>query len=262
LPLCGSSVSCQALTDEAAAATAKMRAVQMTRAGGSLELVEREVPEPARGEVRVRIEACGVFSDGRRVPLDRERRARFRFLTRAHARARRITPKHEWVADALLKRLGEDGQCDPSHATLAADTGVSDRTVRRATAQMQALGLLRWETRLVRAGWRAEQTSRFCRKVGFLLRLPNTNPLNITRLLVSTSAINRTLRQNPPLCLAQGRDPTKPSLKCCQVHGGPLVARAIIVDTNKSRHKILELPHGCQRIVLTVSRRREVNKAS
>jgi hypothetical protein len=30
----------------------------------------------------------------------------------------------------------------------------------------------------------------FCRKVGFLLRLPNTNPLNITRLLVSTSAIN------------------------------------------------------------------------
>jgi len=39
---------------------AKMRAVQVARAGGSLEIVEREVPEPARGEVRVRIEACGV----------------------------------------------------------------------------------------------------------------------------------------------------------------------------------------------------------
>jgi D-arabinose 1-dehydrogenase-like Zn-dependent alcohol dehydrogenase len=39
---------------------AKMRAVQVTRAGGPLELVERDVPEPARGEVRVRIEACGV----------------------------------------------------------------------------------------------------------------------------------------------------------------------------------------------------------
>jgi D-arabinose 1-dehydrogenase-like Zn-dependent alcohol dehydrogenase len=38
----------------------KMRAVQVTRAGGPLELVERDVPEPARGEVRVRIEACGV----------------------------------------------------------------------------------------------------------------------------------------------------------------------------------------------------------
>jgi D-arabinose 1-dehydrogenase-like Zn-dependent alcohol dehydrogenase len=38
---------------------AKMRAVQAARAG-SLELVERDVPEPARGEVRVRVEACGV----------------------------------------------------------------------------------------------------------------------------------------------------------------------------------------------------------
>jgi D-arabinose 1-dehydrogenase-like Zn-dependent alcohol dehydrogenase len=37
-----------------------MRAVQVAHAGGALELVERDVPEPARGEVRVRIEACGV----------------------------------------------------------------------------------------------------------------------------------------------------------------------------------------------------------
>ncbi len=46
-------------TDEEAV-VAKMQAVQVGRAGGSLELVEREVPEPARGEVRLRIEACGV----------------------------------------------------------------------------------------------------------------------------------------------------------------------------------------------------------
>jgi D-arabinose 1-dehydrogenase-like Zn-dependent alcohol dehydrogenase len=39
---------------------AKMRAVQVSRAGAPLELVERDIPEPARGEVRVRIEACGV----------------------------------------------------------------------------------------------------------------------------------------------------------------------------------------------------------
>jgi len=31
---------------------AKMRAVQVARAGGPLELVEREMSEPARGEVR------------------------------------------------------------------------------------------------------------------------------------------------------------------------------------------------------------------
>ena len=39
---------------------AKMRAVQVARAGGSLEFVERDVPEPARGEVRVSVEARGV----------------------------------------------------------------------------------------------------------------------------------------------------------------------------------------------------------
>jgi hypothetical protein len=100
-----------------------------------------------------------LFGDGRRVPLDRERRARFRFLLNAHRRARRLTPTAELVGTALLKRLGADGQCDPAHATLAADVGCSARTVGRATAAMRELGLLRWDQRLIRSGWRTEQTS-------------------------------------------------------------------------------------------------------
>ena len=36
------------------------RAMQVTGPGGRLELVEREVPSPGRGEVVVRVEACGV----------------------------------------------------------------------------------------------------------------------------------------------------------------------------------------------------------
>jgi D-arabinose 1-dehydrogenase-like Zn-dependent alcohol dehydrogenase len=40
-------------------AVAKMQAMQVTRAG-ALEHVERDMPEPSRGEVRVRVEACGV----------------------------------------------------------------------------------------------------------------------------------------------------------------------------------------------------------
>jgi D-arabinose 1-dehydrogenase-like Zn-dependent alcohol dehydrogenase len=39
---------------------AKMRVVQVTRANGPLELVEREIPEPAQGSVRIKIEACGI----------------------------------------------------------------------------------------------------------------------------------------------------------------------------------------------------------
>jgi D-arabinose 1-dehydrogenase-like Zn-dependent alcohol dehydrogenase len=37
-----------------------MRAVQVTSSKGPLELVEREVPEPGPGQVRIRIEACGI----------------------------------------------------------------------------------------------------------------------------------------------------------------------------------------------------------
>ena len=38
----------------------KMRVVQVTEPNGSLELVERDIPEPAAGQVRVRVQACGV----------------------------------------------------------------------------------------------------------------------------------------------------------------------------------------------------------
>src|SRR6185436_11888553 len=37
-----------------------MRAVQVSRAGGPLELIERPVPEPGRGEVRIKVKACGI----------------------------------------------------------------------------------------------------------------------------------------------------------------------------------------------------------
>ena len=37
-----------------------MRVMQISEAGGPLELHEREIPEPAPGEVRVQVQACGV----------------------------------------------------------------------------------------------------------------------------------------------------------------------------------------------------------
>lgn len=38
----------------------KMKAAQISRAGGDWELVERDVPEPGAGQVRVKVEACGI----------------------------------------------------------------------------------------------------------------------------------------------------------------------------------------------------------
>lgn len=37
-----------------------MRAVQVSRPGGPLELVERPIPEPTPGSVRIKVQACGV----------------------------------------------------------------------------------------------------------------------------------------------------------------------------------------------------------
>jgi propanol-preferring alcohol dehydrogenase len=37
-----------------------MRAVQVSKANGPFEIVEREIPEPGSGQVRIKVEACGV----------------------------------------------------------------------------------------------------------------------------------------------------------------------------------------------------------
>ena len=43
---------------------AKMKVAVVTKAGGDLEIQEREIPKPGFGEVRIKVQACGVcFSD-------------------------------------------------------------------------------------------------------------------------------------------------------------------------------------------------------
>ena len=39
---------------------AKMRAVEVVKAGGPLAIVEREIPEPESGLVRIKVQACGI----------------------------------------------------------------------------------------------------------------------------------------------------------------------------------------------------------
>jgi DNA-binding GntR family transcriptional regulator len=98
--------------------------------------------------------------------MDRERRAVWKARVEIHRRAGRLTDAGSYVALALLKRLGQDGRCDPSHATLAADSGKSVDTVKRALKAMQALGMIDWAKRVCRAGSRVWQTSN-----SYLLRL-------------------------------------------------------------------------------------------
>jgi D-arabinose 1-dehydrogenase-like Zn-dependent alcohol dehydrogenase len=37
-----------------------MKAAQISKPGGDWELVERDIPEPGRGQVRIKVEACGI----------------------------------------------------------------------------------------------------------------------------------------------------------------------------------------------------------
>src|SRR5579863_421905 len=39
---------------------APMKAVQVSKAGGDFEIVEREIPNPLAGQVRIKVQACGV----------------------------------------------------------------------------------------------------------------------------------------------------------------------------------------------------------
>lgn len=39
---------------------AQMKAVQVAKAGGAFELVERTIPEPSAGQIRIKVEACGI----------------------------------------------------------------------------------------------------------------------------------------------------------------------------------------------------------
>ncbi len=107
------------------------------------------------------------FGEGPRRPLSADERRRWTARAELERRAGHLTALHVLVGRALLRRLGEDGQCDPSHATLAADASTSLRTVSRSLKVLRELGLLDWERRLVRCAWpaggpgasRAEQTS-------------------------------------------------------------------------------------------------------
>src|SRR5262249_38205556 len=41
-------------------AMAKMKAAQLPKAGADFQIVERDIPEPGPGQVRIRVQACGV----------------------------------------------------------------------------------------------------------------------------------------------------------------------------------------------------------
>jgi D-arabinose 1-dehydrogenase-like Zn-dependent alcohol dehydrogenase len=54
------SKSIEAGTKKGETAMAKMKVAQVPKAGADLEIVEREILQPGPGQVRIRVQACGV----------------------------------------------------------------------------------------------------------------------------------------------------------------------------------------------------------
>jgi len=48
------------LTVSAKPAVATMRVAQISKPGSAFEIVERGIPEPDAGQVRIRVQACGI----------------------------------------------------------------------------------------------------------------------------------------------------------------------------------------------------------
>ncbi len=122
-----------------------------------------------------------LFGDGPRRSFGADERRAWLARAEGERRAGRLTALHVDVGQALLRRLGEDGRCDPAHATVAADAGCGERTVRRALAGLREAGMLAWEQRVVRRPWPAggagatgaEQTSN-----AYVFLLP-TGPITV-----------------------------------------------------------------------------------
>ena len=63
--------------------TTKTKVAEIRKAGGNFELVERDIPQPGSGHVRLKVEACGIchsdvlIKDGLGIPRTRWNSARF-----------------------------------------------------------------------------------------------------------------------------------------------------------------------------------------
>ncbi len=100
-----------------AVAVATMKAAQVTAAGAGLKIVELEVPVPGRGEVRIKVHACGVcYSDsivaeGRRPGILYPRVPGHEVAGVVDALGTGVTDWHEGQRVAVGWHGGHDGTC-------------------------------------------------------------------------------------------------------------------------------------------------------
>ena len=147
-----------------------------------------------------------IFGDGPRLKMDRERRAVWKARIEFLRLAGQITDGFAQVGLALLKRLGQDGRCDPSHATLADYSGESVSTVKRALEAFRRCGMVSWARRILRDGWRAVQTSN-----AYMLTLGETPKIPVLRCKAQFERETKPLINQRLTCLAAEEEAARQS---------------------------------------------------
>ena len=109
------------------------RFAQVAKAGGPLEVVTREVREPAAGEVRVRVQACGVchsdsVTDGGIFPIEYPRVPGHEVVGLVDAVGDGVTQCKVGQRVGIGWYGGHCGKCEPCrrgrpYGVIAADSG-------------------------------------------------------------------------------------------------------------------------------------------
>lgn len=110
-----------------------MRAAQVSRPGGPLELVERPIPVPGAGQVRIKVEACGIChsdaltKDGSWAGLEFPRVPGHEVIGVIDALGKEVAPRwREGQRVGVGWHAGQCGYCDPCRRSdvFACQTGI------------------------------------------------------------------------------------------------------------------------------------------
>ena len=131
-----------------------------------------------------------IFGSGPREPMPPARLAIWRAMVRNDRKPGRLSVAAVQVGLTLADMLGADGTLCPAHSHLAARVQVHVSTVTRALQRLRSCGFVTWTRRLVRNGWRVEQTSN-----QYQLRVPEV-PLSDAEEKKSIGKLSRAFCQS------------------------------------------------------------------
>jgi hypothetical protein len=140
-----------------------------------------------------------VYGDGLRVPLTPVEIALFRAKLLLARRPRRLTQTCVRVGEFMARTLGDDGRLEPSVEEIAKACQCARSTAHDCLRRLKAEKFLDWDNRIVRNGWRVDQTTN-----AYRLRVPPRGSDFPTGVPILESK-RRIPRERPPMTDEEAR---------------------------------------------------------